>query len=182
MAKIDVSKIEGFDTMTPEEKVNALTAFEFDLPAPPVNANAEIDRYKAAVNKANSEAAEYKRQLREKQTEAERAEAERQESEKAMREELEGLRKEKRVSSYTAKLLEQGYGAELATATAEAMESGDFGTVFANMGIFQAEQAKAAEAKALNKTPDLSAGKTPGVDNVEDKGLSAFRKSALGLR
>lgn len=179
MAKIDISKIEGFDTMTPEEKVNALTDFEFDLPAPA--GSAEIDRYKAAVTKANSEAAEYKRQLREKQTEAERKEAERQESEKAMREELEDLRKEKRVSSYTAKLLEQGYRADLATATAEAMESGDFGTVFANMAIYQQEQAKAAEAKALNKQPDLTPGKTPGLDNVEDKQLAAFRKAAMGL-
>lgn len=181
MAKIDISKIEGFESMTPEEKVQALTDFEFDLPAPSGNANAEIDRYKAAVNKANSEAAEYKRQLREKQTEAERKEAERQENEKAIREELETLRKEKRISTYTAKLLEQGYRADLATATAEAMESGDFPTMFANMAIYNEEQRKAADAKALSKQPDLTPGKTPGLDNVEDKQLAAFRKAAMGL-
>ena len=36
-------------------------------------ANAEVEKLKAALSRANGEAAEYKRQLREKQTEAERA-------------------------------------------------------------------------------------------------------------
>ena len=43
--------------------------------------NAEVEKLKAALTKASADAAEYKRQLREKQTEAERAEAERAEQE-----------------------------------------------------------------------------------------------------
>ena len=58
----------------------------------------EIERLKAALSKANSQAAEFKRALREKQTEQERAEAERAEADKALHDELETLRKEKRVS------------------------------------------------------------------------------------
>ena len=67
--------------------------------------NSEVEKLKRLLSKANSEAASYKDQLRAKQTEAERAEAERAEQEQAMREELETLRKEKRVSDYTADAL-----------------------------------------------------------------------------
>ena len=55
MAKIDVSKIEGYDTMTPEEKLAALESFEYEDNA------TELERYKNAVTKANSEAADWKK-------------------------------------------------------------------------------------------------------------------------
>ena len=50
--------------------------------------NSEVDKLKALLSKANGEGAEYKRQLRLKQTEQERAEAERAEAEKAKDERL----------------------------------------------------------------------------------------------
>ena len=65
--------------------------------------NTELTKLKAALSKANSEAAEYRRLLREKQTEQERIEADRLEQEKAMREELETLRKS--VTEYKAGFL-----------------------------------------------------------------------------
>ena len=74
-------------------------------PAKDEKPNADIEKLKAALSKANSEAAEWKRQFRAKQSEAERAEAERAEGEQKMRDELETLRKEKRVSDYTGKCL-----------------------------------------------------------------------------
>ena len=77
MAKIDVSKIEGYSEMSAEDKLKALEAYEFETPAP--KESEETTRLKAALSKANSESAEWKRQLREKQTESERAEAERKE-------------------------------------------------------------------------------------------------------
>ena len=92
--------------------------------------NAEVDKLKAALSRANSQAAEYKRQLREKQTETERAEAERAEQDKAMREELETLRKEKRVSDYTGKCLALNMDADLAGKTANALADGDMESVF----------------------------------------------------
>ena len=56
---IDVSTIPGYAEMTAEEKVAALEGYTFE---PPKSVdNAEVDKLKQAVSKANSEAAEWKR-------------------------------------------------------------------------------------------------------------------------
>ena len=55
MAKIDTSKITGYAEMSAEDKLKALEAFEYEDNA------AELEKQKAAVSKANSEAAEWKR-------------------------------------------------------------------------------------------------------------------------
>ena len=73
MAKIDTTMIEGYETMSAEDKLKALEEYEFETPAP--KENDEVTNLKAALSRANSERAEWKRQFREKQTEAERAEA-----------------------------------------------------------------------------------------------------------
>ena len=86
MAKIDTTKIEGYADMTAEQKLAALEAFEL-----PDNNSAELERLKNAVSKANSEAAEYKKQLRAKQTDAEIKAAEDEKARTEMEKELEGL-------------------------------------------------------------------------------------------
>ena len=93
--KIDVSKIVGYEEMSAEDKLKALEEYEFDVPK---DNSEEVKNLKESLSKANSQAAEYKRQWREKQSEAERAEAERAEREKAVEEELKSLRRDKTVS------------------------------------------------------------------------------------
>ena len=136
-------------------------------------ANAEVEKLKAALSRANGEAAEYKRQLREKQTEAERAEAERAEQDKAMREELETLRKEKRVSDYTGKCLALNMDADLAGKTANALADGDMGSVFDCLRAFVEATKTRLNNEALNRQPGLSAGTPPttntAVKSEEDK-------------
>lgn len=177
MAKIDTSKIEGYEAMSAEEKVAALTGYDFpDAPS----GNAEIDRYKAAVSKANAEAASYKQQLREKQTEAERQAAEAAEAAQKVQEELNSLRAEKAIAGYTAKYLSMGYSEELARSTAEALHHLDMETVFKNQSIFNEEQRKAADEAALKNQPGLTPGKKPDAGTPEDKQLAAFRKYAFG--
>ena len=68
MPKIDTTKIENYANMTAEEKLAALESYEYAAD------NADTERLKAAVSRANSEAAELKRQLKAKQTEEERKE------------------------------------------------------------------------------------------------------------
>ena len=63
--KIDFTKIEGFETMTAEEKLAAIEAME--LPDPDMSGFVKKD----LLDRANSEAANYKRQLREKMSEGE---------------------------------------------------------------------------------------------------------------
>ena len=84
--KIDITKIEGYADMTAEEKLAALEAYEMDTTG-----------YvkKDLLDKATSEAAQYKRQLREKLSADEQAQAEQAEALKSMQTELETLRTEK---------------------------------------------------------------------------------------
>ena len=58
MAKIDTTKIEGFEEMSSEEKLIALMAYEFADPKPTDNSG-EVNKLKTALSKANSEAADY---------------------------------------------------------------------------------------------------------------------------
>lgn len=179
MAKIDTTKIEGYATMSAEEKLAALEGFEFENPAPSAPSD-EVTKLKTMLSKANSEAADWKRQLRERQSEAEREAAERAEADAKLREELETLKQEKAVSGYKAKYLEVGYDAETAERSAKAMLDHDYGTIFADMKAFIENRTKDIEAKALNKQPGLSAGLAP---SAGDKNLEAENRerAAWGL-
>ena len=139
-------------------------------------ANAEVEKLKAALSRANGEAAEYKRQLREKQTEAERAEAERAEQDKAMREELETLRKEKRVSDYTGKCLALNMDAELAGKTAAALADGDMDSVFDCLKDFVDATVTRLNNEALNRQPNLSTGVPPTKNTTVDTDYENMRR------
>ena len=175
--KIDTSKITGYADMTAEDKLKALEAFEFEEVKPD---SGETDRLKAALSKANSEAAEWKRQFREKQTEQERAEAERAEREKAVEEELRGLRRDKTVSSYVANCLALGYSKDLALKAAEAMADNDAAAIMECQREFLETKTKELEAAALNKQPTLTAGAPPTSQEAEKNAINEQRR-AWGL-
>ena len=140
--------------------------------------NAEVEKLKAALNKACADAAEWKRQLREKQTEAEREAAERAETDKAMREELETLRKEKAVSEYTNKCLALDFDADLAATTANAIADGNMDAMFDCLKQFvEGAKAKMANA-ALNRQPSLSAGVPPTTNTTQDTEYEKMRRWA----
>ncbi len=143
-------------------------------------ANAEVEKLKAALSRANGEAAEYKRQLREKQTEAERVEAERAEADKAMREELETLRKEKRVSDYTGRCLALNMDAELAGKTASALADGDMDSVFDCLKDFVDATVTRLNNEALNRQPNLSTG-VPPTTNTAAKSEDDKIRGWMGL-
>jgi chromosome segregation ATPase len=171
--KIDTSTINGYAEMSAEDKLKALEAYEFEAPAQ--KDDGEVTRLKAALSKANSEASDWKKQLREKQTEQERAEAERAESDKAIQEELKALRRDKTVSGYVAQCLALGYDKDLASKAAEAMADGNAAVIFECQQTFLETQKKAYEAAALNKQPSLTAGAPPTASKPEaDNKLRAY--------
>lgn len=174
--KIDTSKITGYAEMTAEEKLAALEAYEIEAP----NSGDEMTKLKAALSKANSDAAEWKRQFREKQTEQERAEAERAEREKAVEEELRNLRRDKTVSGYVAQCLALGYDKDLALRAAEAMADGDAASVFACQQDFLESKKKELEAAALNKQPTLTSGSPPTAQQADKDAINKER-SWFGL-
>ena len=176
--KLDTTKITGYEEMSPEDKIKALEEYEFE--APEKDDSEEVKKLKTALSNANSQAADWKRQFREKQSEAERAEAERKEREQTVEEELKTLRREKTVSGYQAQYLALGYGNELALKAAEATADGNAAEIMLCQQEFLEAKTKELEAAALNKQPTLSVGSTPTSTDV-DKDAENKRRKLVGL-
>lgn len=152
MAKIDTSKIEGYADMTVEQKVAALEALEYEDNA------SELERYKNAVSKANSEAADWKKKHNALLSEEERTKQTNEEELSTLRKKVEDMEKEKLVSEHKAQFLALGYDEALAAETAQAMANGDSATVFANQKKFLESHDKAYKAQLMGKTSTPPAG------------------------
>lgn len=152
MPKVDITKIENYANMTADEKLAAIESFEFEVDT------TDSERLKAAVSKANSEAAEWKKKHNALLTEEQQKEAARQEAESAIKVELEALRKEKTVTEHKAQYLTLGYDEKLSAETATAFANGDMAKVFANQKVFVENLKKAERAAALASGKEPPAG------------------------
>jgi hypothetical protein len=152
MAKIDVTKIEGYENMTAEEKLAVLEGFEYD------DNTSELERYKNAVSKANSEAAEWKKKHNALLTAEDKEKQEKDEELTTLRTKVEELQKERAVTTYKAKFLGLGYDEALAEATAKALAEGDMDSVFANQKKHNETREKTIKADLLKNTPTPPAG------------------------
>lgn len=152
MAKIDTSKIEGYEEMSAEDKLKALEAFEYE------DNLKDVERYKNAVSKANSEAAEWKRKHNALLSEEEQKKQASEEELNLLRQKVELMEKEKLVSEHKAKLLALGYDEGLADDTAKAFVSGNADKVFANQKVFLETHDKSVKAELLKNTPTPPAG------------------------
>lgn len=156
MAKIDVSKIEGYEAMSDAEKVKLFETFEYDDGA------SEIERYKNAVSKANSEAAEWKKKHNAHLSEEEQKKQEQAEYIAMLEKQNKELLEKETVANYKSELLKIGYSDELATATATALVKGDITKVIKNQASFVDEQKKAVLAEAVKETPVPPTGNNGG--------------------
>lgn len=137
---------------------------------------------KSALDKAASEAASYKKQLRDHLSEEEKAAADRQQAEadknariEELTRQVESLQKESAVAGYKANFIALGYEEKLAEATAKACADGDMSALFANQKTFLEARDKAYEARLLEKTPRPgagSAGKTVTKEQFESMSYS----------
>lgn len=178
--KVDVSKIDGYSEMSAEDKIKALEAFEFE--APKQTEDGEVKKLREALSKTNSEAANLKRQLHEKMSEAEKAEAERKEREQQIEEELNTLRKDRKIATLEKAYLAAGYPADLAAASAVAQAEGDTETVLKNQMVYLSETRKKLESEALNKQPPLSVGIPPaGKPLTEEDRIAELAMKYAGL-
>lgn len=171
--KIDTSRIDGYADMTPEEKLAALEAYE-------IEPSGEIQKLKDAVSRANSEAADYKKQLRAKQTDDEAKAAEDARAKEELMQELESLRKDKAIGGYRAKFLELGYDAQSASDAAAALQAGEFDKVFEAQAAFVESAKKAAVAGALDKQPSLTSGNPVG-NEAQEQTLTNQLRGYMGL-
>ena len=147
MGKIDVSQIEGYESMSMEDKLKALEGFE--IPAPDFSGYVKKDLF----DKTASELAAHKKQLKEKLTEDEAAKLREQEERAELQEKYEKLLRESEVAKNKAKLVGLGYDDKLADETAEAMADGDLEKVFINQKKHLDTFEKKVRAEALKDTP-----------------------------
>lgn len=152
--------------MTFEEVESALESVTI-----PEDNSAEIERLKNALSKSNSEAAGYKKQLREKMTEDEQKKQKEQEEREELQNKYDKLLRESVIVKNKAKLVALGYEEALADETAEAMADGDSDKVFANQQKHLASFEKKVRAEALKDTPKP----TPDGDS-KTMTLEKFRK------
>lgn len=150
MAKIDITKIEGYAEMSAEEKLKALEAF--DIPDPDLSGYVD----KKLFDKTASELAAKKKELNEKLTEDEKAKREEAEKREELEKKYNELLHESAVSKNKAKLVALGYEEALADETAEAMASGDLEKVFSNQKKHLESFEKKVRAEALKGTPKPS--------------------------
>lgn len=157
MAKIDVGGIDGYDTMTVEEKLAALESFEYDDHA---DAVADLEKHREATSKANHEAAELKKQLKALQDQQKTGNNKADETIARLQEQVNELTRQNTISSYTAQFVALGYDSELAAATAIATADGDVATVFENQRKFLEQHDKDTKANILKQTPKPGQGGT----------------------
>lgn len=151
-------KIENYENMTPEERLAAWEAFD-----PEKNGFVA----KETFDKTASEAASFKKQLREKQT-AEEAQAERDKEEReALLARVEELEREKTMNVYISSYLGLGYDEKLAKSTAEALVKGDTETVFKNQKIYNEARENALRSELLDTTPAPVGGGNGGGMTLE---------------
>lgn len=172
MAKIDTSKITGYESMTAEEKLAALEAM--DMPEPDFTGWVKKD----VADKYASEAAGYKKQLRERMTEEEASKAKAAEDMAAIMAEVEALRTEKAIGEYTTQFMGIGYDEALAKSTAQALQKGDMSTMFKNHAKFVVDREKALKVELLKSTPTPPAGDgTKGMTRDEFSKMSLDEKA-----
>lgn len=157
MAKIDVTLIEGYETMSAEEKLAALESYEYDDHSAEI---ADLDKYKDAMTKANHEAAEYKKQLKTLQDQQKTGSSKADDTIAKLQEQIAELTRQNTISSYTAQFTALGYDKDLAEATAIATADGDVATVFENQKKFLEAHDKDIKADILKQTPKPGQGGT----------------------
>ena len=172
--KIDTSKIEGYAEMTAEEKLAVLEGYEMQ-----VDTTGMVE--KRLLDKANSEAASYKKQLREQMSEAERKAAEEADARTALETRLKELENEKKLSDYRAEFSAIGYDDKNAVALAQALVDGDMKTVFGLQKSFIENQRAAIKAELLANTPkpENGTGKNDTFTREKFAKLSLAAKQAM---
>ena len=187
---IDWSSIEGYrEDMTADERLALLEKYEPPQPesAPQTQEQSAEPKpgsfvSKAAFDKAASEIAALKKQLRSKMSDEEKREqerVERQEAEETMKAELEQLRRERTMSVHKAQFLGLGFDEESADSAATALVEGDLDTMFALMKKQQQAAERNLRAQLLKETP-RAGGSLGNEDGAAAARIQRIR-AAMGL-
>lgn len=147
MAKIDFTKIEGWNEMSAEDKLKALE--DYEVPDPDYSGYVK----KEVFDKTASDLSKAKKDLKSTLTAEEQARQEQKEKQDELERKYNELLRENTISKNTTKFLSLGYTEELALETATAVADGDFDKVFANSQKHLKSFEKQIRADALKDTP-----------------------------
>lgn len=137
--------------------------------------------YKALLNKATSEAAEFRRKYTSTLTEAEKAQAEREERDKEIQEELTALRRDKEVARFNSSLIGNQVSAATASVLSEAVADGNKDAIIEAIGSLVTELKKAYKIDSIHHapTPDGQGGTETVSEELEfAKALGRERATA----
>lgn len=166
MGKLDTSKIEGYAEMSAEDKIKALEELEIE------DNLAEVERYKNANSKANSEIAEQKKKIRELESQLNSGASDSEKKMAELEEQINSLKREKMVTERKASFIGLGMTEDSALKASEAFTNGDSDSFFTEIKSFMTEHDKVFKAELLKTTPK------PGSEggNAPTITLDAFRK------
>lgn len=149
--------------MTNDEIVEALQSENVTIPQ---DRSDEVERLKKAFDKSASETAEYKRQLRARQTEEEKKQAELDERFQKMEKENADMKKQIRVSELTNKFLASGLDEETARKTALAAYDGKIDSVIEAYNAKIASVKDTVKAELMADTPSITGGSPTQIKDV----------------
>ena len=175
------------ETTTANTEQTATKPETQDNSAPGKSQEEELKELKAAlakanalISRANSEAADYKRQLRDKQTEAEKQAADLAEENRKRDDELAHYKELDRVNQYTRKLVSAGYDMETAAVMANGLPDGVSDSYFDSVKASNEKLKQTISASAIANQPGLSVGLPPTSADARKEELNKMRK-AFGL-
>ena len=169
--KIDTTKIEGFESLSAEDKLKALMDFEFEAP----KSEDDTNGLKKLLSDRNSEIKKLKDEIRSKMDENERKELERTEELEQLRQTVASYEKASKTASLKASYLALGYNEELATKRATFMADGDVENATAVEKEFLIWHDKELKADRIRSTP------TPASSVPRERTITAedFRNMSL---
>ena len=165
----DLLKDAYKDGMTIEEINTALEGIEL-----PTDNSAEVERLKNALSKSNSEAADYRKQLREKMSAEEQKAKDDAERFEELQSKYDALLRKDSITENKARLLSLGYDDKLATETAEAIVNGEIDKVFTNQKKHLESVEKKIREEVLTSTPRPTGG-----NGSETMTLEKFKKMPI---
>lgn len=152
--KIDTSKIENFESMSLEEKLEAMQNYEIPESKPDYTGYVKKDLF----DKKASELASAQRELKAKMSEEEQAEVERKEQWDQMVAHVKELESAQTLAEYGKQFLKSGYPDALASDSAKALLEGNMQKVFQNQEKFLKEKEALLREEILKGTPKPPAG------------------------
>ena len=165
MSTISTESIEGFESMTAEQKVEALLKVE-------VPEKIDLSGYvkKDLFDKTASELAEAKKTIKGKMSEDEAAKAQADADRKALEDKYTELLRKCTIAEHTAHYIAMpGYDEKLARETAEALFDGDMERVFSNQQKANAAYEKKLRADLVKQDPKPSGA--GGGDEEKDEAV-----------